>query len=226
MPDQPLVQDSRLSAPQRRTRGRPVGGGNTAEQVRQILLDAAEHLLITRGYRASTMEVIAQEAGYSRNAIYRQFENRRQLLQAMVQRTTQRYIASMQIAANTGPVDLLVESLIVVATELVHDPLLKTIAEQSPDGTVASLIASDSALTHRVETTIESIIASDNASQFRPGLHPHDLAQFIIATALSMLLEVVPGITEPAMARRYIETFVLPAIISNPAAPQRVFLNT
>jgi hypothetical protein len=70
---------------------------------------------------------------------------------------------------------------------------------------------------------MESIIASDTAAQFRSGLHPHDLAQFIIATALSMLLEVIPGTTEPTVARRYVETFVLPAIINSPPPPERVF---
>ena len=220
------LQDHGLPTPKSRPRGRPLGGGNTADQAKTVLMDAAEHLFITRGYRASTMELIAHEAGYSRTAIYRQFANRRHLLEAMVQRTTQRYISSMQLPDRVGPVDLMVEGLIIVATELVHDPLLKTIAEQSPDGTVASLIAKDAGLTQLVQSTIETMIAEDTAAQFRSGLHPHDLAQFIIATALSLLLEIIPGITNPAIARRYIETFVLPAIVVHPPPPERVFPDT
>ncbi|OMC32813.1 TetR family transcriptional regulator [Mycolicibacterium fortuitum] len=217
-------QGSRLSAPQRRPRGRPVGGGNTAEQAREVLMDAAEHLFVTRGYRASTMEVIAHEAGYSRTAIYRQFANRDELIAAMVQRTTQRHMASIipRIPEGAGPVDFLVESLVIVATELVSDPLLNTIADQTSEGTIASLIATDSELTDLVTTTIKAMIAED-ARQFRPGLDPHDLAQFIIATALGFLVKTVPDITDPDVARRYIQTFVLPAIVHEPPAPQRVF---
>ena len=188
-------------------------------------MDAAEHSFITRGYRASTMEVIAREAGYSRTAIYRQFANRRQLLEALVQRTTQRHMSSIlqRVPEGAGPVRLLVEGMIIVATELVDDPLLNTIAEQSPEGTVASLIANDAALTQLVQSTIETMAADDTEAQFRAGLHPHDLAQFIIATALGMLLEVIPGITEPEVARRYIETFFLPAVLKDPPRPGRVF---
>jgi AcrR family transcriptional regulator len=201
-----------------------VGGGNTAEQAREVLMDAAEHLFVTRGYRASTMEVIAHEAGYSRTAIYRQFTNRDELIAAMVQRTTQRHMVSIlpRISEGAGPIDLLVESLVIVATELVSDPLLNTIADQTPDGTIASLIATDSELTDLVTTTIKAMIAED-AAQFRAGLDPHDLAQFIIATALGFLVKTVPDITDPDAARRYIETFVLPAIVKKPPPPQRVF---
>ncbi|PEG58941.1 TetR/AcrR family transcriptional regulator [Mycolicibacterium boenickei] len=217
-------QDSRLSAPERRPRGRPVGGGNTAEQSREVLMDAAEHLFVTRGYRASTMEVIAHEAGYSRTAIYRQFANRNELIAAMVQRTTQRHMASIltRIPEGAGPVDLLVESLVIVATELVADPLLNTIADQTSEGTIASLIAGDSDLTELVQTTIEAMIA-DDAGQFRPGLHAHDLAQFIIATALGFLVKAVPGMADPAVARSYIETFILPAVVKKPPPPRQVF---
>ncbi|MCV7064746.1 helix-turn-helix transcriptional regulator [Mycolicibacterium farcinogenes] len=186
-------------------------------------MDAAEHLFITRGYRASTMEVIAREAGYSRTAIYRQFANRDELVAAMVQRTTQRHMASIlsRIPAGAGPVDLLVESLVIVASELVSDPLLNTIADQTGDGTIASLIANDSGLTELVKSTVETVVA--DGTPFRPGLHPNDLAQFIIATALSFLMKTVPGVTDPAVARSYIETFILPAILPESPPPRRVF---
>ncbi|WKG04679.1 TetR/AcrR family transcriptional regulator [Mycolicibacterium sp. HK-90] len=200
-----------------------MGGGNTAEQAREVLMDAAEHLFVTRGYRASTMEVIAREAGYSRTAIYRQFANRDELVAAMVQRTTQRHMVSIlsRIPAGAGPVDLLVESLVIVASELVSDPLLNTIADQTADGTIASLIANDSGLTELVKSTVETVVA--DGTPFRPGLHPNDLAQFIIATALSFLMKTVPAVTDPAVARSYIETFILPAILQESPEPRRVF---
>ena len=190
-------------------------------------MNAAEKLFITRGVRAATMEAIAREAGYSRMAIYRQFPTRRDLIGAMVQRTTQRHIASMieRIPDDAGPLDLMMESLVIVATELVQDPLIMTIDEQSSDGTVASFIANDPALTQLTAAAIDSIITPGD-SPFRPGLHPHDLAQFIVSTALAMLLGAIPGIREPAVARRYVETFILPAIVSSPPPPGRVFPDT
>jgi hypothetical protein len=54
-------------------------------------------------------------------------------------------------------------------------------------------------------------------------LRPGDVGQFIIATALAMLLGVIPDIDRPQTARRYVETFVLPAILAEPPAPRAVF---
>lgn len=214
-----------MSAPQRRRRGRPIGGGNNAAQTRQVLLDAAEQFFVEGGGSNFTMEVIATAAGYSRSAIYRQFANRRELITALVERTTQRHMLTMlqQTSADATPVDLLIDSLVIVATQLIHDPLLKTIAAQTPDGSVAALIASDESLARLVESMAEGLLANSPTAQFRADLHPHDLAQYIISTALSLLLDVVPGSDDPAVARRYLETFVLPAIVDKPPPVTRVF---
>ncbi len=188
------------------------------------MLDAAEELFVTRGYQSSSMEVIARHAGYSRTAIYRQFPSRQRLLEALVQRTTQRHMSSIlgRVPADAGPVDLLVESLVIVSTELPRDPLLATISDQTADGTLASLIANDPGLTGLVEATVAEMISAD-AQRFRPGLRPHDLGRFIIATAMSMLTGIVPGLDDPGVARRYVETFILPAFVARPPDPSSVF---
>ena len=80
-----------------------MGDGNTAEQTREILLDAAERSFTVRGYRASTMESIAQEAGYSRAAMYRQFPNRQSLDDALIARTTQRHMTTILQRQQTVP---------------------------------------------------------------------------------------------------------------------------
>ena len=59
--------------------------------------------------------------------------------------------------------------------------------------------------------------------KFRPELRPKDLAQFLIATNISMLLGVIPGVEDPEIARRYIDTFVLPALVADPPRPRSVF---
>lgn len=213
-----------MSTAQRRPRGRPAGGGISAEQAKTVLMNAAEELFITKGYRVTTMEDIARHAGYSRAAIYRQFPNRRALIAAMVNRITQRHIAAMlpRLPEGAGLITILVEALVIVASELVEDPLLQSMAEQASDDTVVVLIAEDPALTQLVEATIAGIIATD-ANVFRPGLQPYDVAQFIIATALGLLLQTVPGTGDPDVARRYLETFILPAIVNDPPPATRVF---
>jgi AcrR family transcriptional regulator len=209
----------------RRSRGRPVGGGITAEESKEAFLDAAERLFISPGYRASTMEVIAREAGYSRGSIYRHFPTRDSLVEAMIQRVTQRHMAGIleRLPENASPVDILVESMVIVATELIHDPLLRTISDQSDERTVAHMLANNTALVQLVEASMEEMLASDGGNRFRPGLRPKDLAQFFISTSISMLLGVIPGTEDPETVRRYFDVFVLPAIVADPPKPRAVF---
>jgi AcrR family transcriptional regulator len=212
-------------APERRSRGRPAGGGVTAEQSTEAFLDAAEELFATRGYRASTMEAIARRAGYSRGSLYRQFPTRESLVDALVARTTQRHSAGIlrRLPEGADLLDMVVEGMVIVATELIHDPLLRTISDQTDDRTVAAMLANSPALLRMVEASLEAL-ASDTASRgLRPGLRPKDVAQFLIATNISMLLGVVPGSSDPDTVRRYIEVFVLPALLTDPPAPRAVF---
>jgi AcrR family transcriptional regulator len=162
------------------------------------------------------MELIAREAGYSRAAMYQHFPNRRQLLEALVQRKTRKCQAAIvgRLPEGASLPEILVESLVIVATELVHDPLLKTVAEQTEDGTIAHLIANDPSLPQLVEQLVEAMRNdSDAAVQLRPELRTGEVGQFIITTALAMLLGITPNTDEPDSARRYIETFVVPAIL-------------
>lgn len=211
--------------PKRRSRGRPVGGGISAEESKEAFLDAAERLFISPGYRASSMELVAREAGYSRGSIYRHFPTRDSLVEALIQRITQRHMGNIleRLPADAGPLDILVESTVIVATELVHDPLLKTISDQSDEGIVGHMLANNATLVQMVESVIEDMLASDGGDQFRRDLRPKDLAQFFISTSISMLLGVIPGSEEPETARRYIDVFVLPAILEHPPRPRSVF---
>lgn len=212
----------------RRSRGRPVGGGNTAAQAKAVLMDAAERSILQRGFQASTMELIAHEAGYSRAAMYRHFPNRQRLLEALVARKTRMHQEqiSRRLPEKAGLADILVESLVIVACELIHDPLLQTLSQQTDEGTVAHLVANDPELPRLMQTLVEAMQkgpGTADSARLRPGLRAGDVGQFIIATALAMLLGVIPDIDKPQTARRYVETFVLPAILAEPPPPRAVF---
>ena len=170
------------------------------------------------------METIAKDAGYSRAALYRQFPNRESLDAALIQRTTQRHMLRLlERHESAGPVDMIVDTLVIVATELAHDPLLKTISEAADEGTVAQMLANSTTVTRLAEPIIEAMLREDAGQHFRRGIHPQDLTQFLIATALSLLLGIIPDSENADVARHYIEVFVLPAIIRDPPQPRAVF---
>lgn len=188
-------------------------------------MDAAERSILQHGFQASTMELIAQEAGYSRAAIYRHFPSRQLLLEALVARKTRKHQTDIvhRLPEHAGLAELLVEGLVIVATELIHDPLLQTLSQQTDEGTVAHLVARAAQLPELVDQLFEAMADGDAEPVFRPGLRPGDVGQFLVTTSLSMLLGVIPGLDDPETARRYVQTFVLPAILADPPAPREVF---
>lgn len=128
-----------------------------------------------------------------------------------------------RLPEGAGPVGRLVESMVIVATELVDDPLIKNISEQTDERSVAYMLANNAAVTQMTEAAVEVMLAEDGGEQFRRGLQPKDLAHFLIATSMSMLLGVIPGTEDPEIARRYIEVFVLPALVAHPPDARTVF---
>ncbi len=85
------------------------------------------------------------------------------------------------------------------------------------------MLANNAALVQMVGPVIEEMLASDGGDQFRRDLRPKDLAQFFISTSISMLFGVIPGTEDPETVRRYIDVFVLPALLKNPPRPRSVF---
>ncbi|MBX7449394.1 TetR/AcrR family transcriptional regulator; helix-turn-helix transcriptional regulator [Mycolicibacterium sp. 3033] len=186
-------------------------------------MDAAERSILARGFQASTMELIAREAGYSRAAMYLHFPNRQCLLEELVARKTRGHQQAIMTRLPDGAslADMLVESLVIVATELVEDPLLQTLSEQTQEGTIAQLIAQDRSLTELVTALVDTLDADRDG--LRDGLDTTDLAHFLVSTAMMLLMGVLPGSTDPQTTRRYLRTFVLPALLREPPDPVRVF---
>lgn len=212
-----------VEEPVRRRRGRPSGGGAVAEELRETFLDTAERLFVARGYRSTTIEAIARSAGYSRGSIYRHFPTRDSLVEALLVRTTRRHMLGILARLPDGaePLDIIVESLVIVASELHRDPLIRAISDQTDDRTVANTLAGHAELHRVVEGWTAGIVEADGGKSLRPGLRAKDLARFLIATSMTLLLGVIPGSEDPDTARRYIRVFFLPAVAAHfpPAVP-------
>ncbi|MHA3024145.1 TetR/AcrR family transcriptional regulator [Mycobacterium sp. BMJ-28] len=211
--------------PVRRRRGRPAGGGAAADELRTTFLDAAERLFVARGYRATTIEVIAREAGYSRGSVYRHFPTRDNLVEALIQRTTQRHMMGIldRVPADAEPLDVIVESMVIVATELNRDPLVHSISDPTGERTVATMLANNPELHRLTEAWAAALVETDAGRTLRPGLRAKDLARFLIATSMSLLLGVIPGSEDPETARRYLRVFFLPAVAAKFPAASPVF---
>jgi AcrR family transcriptional regulator len=191
-------------------------------QARELLLDGAEASLVKRGYRGSTMAAIAKEAGYTRAVIYRHFDSRDDLLEALVLRVATRHI-NVVVARSAGisdAGDLVVESLVIIATEIARDPLLAVISERSDHMSVAEVIVSSPRLTNMLTTMYDEALKE---GQLRDGLRPGDAARFVLAIAIGLLRRTFPDTADPDQVRRFTRVFVLPALLADPPPATPVF---
>lgn len=62
------------------TSPRPKRVDPRVEQTRTLILEAADHLLVSGGIAAVTIDAVAQQSGVARSTIYRQFKDRNDLL--------------------------------------------------------------------------------------------------------------------------------------------------
>jgi AcrR family transcriptional regulator len=213
------------SAIVRRGRGRPVGGGNTSAQARELLLDAAEGSFSKRGYRASTMAAIAKDAGYTRAVIYRHFATRDELVDAVVLRVALRHITAVftRLADISDVSDLVAESLVIVSTEIALDPVLAVISQRSEEASVADLIVRSPRLTDMLTAMYSVGFAQVEPGYLRAGLRPGDAAHFVLGIEMILLLRLIPGTDDADQVRRYARCFVLPALLADPPPAGPVF---
>src|SRR5207302_3998510 len=80
---------------------------------RALLLDAARRVLLERGYYAATLDLIADEAGFSKGAVYSRFASKADMFLALLEdRITERAAQNAQLAgemAGTGNFAALLE---------------------------------------------------------------------------------------------------------------------
>ncbi|MGK2320146.1 TetR/AcrR family transcriptional regulator [Gordonia rhizosphera] len=205
-----------------RRRGRPSGGGNTPEQARRQLVDAAESCFAERGLDI-TMADVARRAGVTRAVLYRHFDGRDDLVIGVAAQVMDRHVAQVisDITPTDDVADLISGSLVYVATVVRRDPILVLLSSGSEHG-VASLLANSPLLSDMVTGLYEQVFALFS-DRLRGGLVPGDVGRFILGVALALLLDVIPGADDPDTVRRYVATFVLPAIVASPPAVGPVF---
>ena len=92
------------------------------ELTRSTLIDAAADVFATRGFHAASLEEIAEAAGFTRGAIYKNFENKEDLFFAVIERRieTQLQRFSDLFQEEGAPTAMDVDKLV----ELWHDILV------------------------------------------------------------------------------------------------------
>lgn len=76
----------------------------TREDIRDLILDAADRLLARKGYKKMTMEDLAQEVGIGKGTIYLHFPSKEEVVLSHVDRIVERVKAELRrLAADARP---------------------------------------------------------------------------------------------------------------------------
>jgi AcrR family transcriptional regulator len=108
----------------------PAGGDEVATRI----LDAAAELVTKHGLRRCSVEEIAERSGLGRTTVYRRFESRDQILQAVLAREVRRFfVAIAEAVAGRGSIEDRVVEGFLAGLRAVQRSALPALAHDEPE---------------------------------------------------------------------------------------------
>ena len=187
------------------------------ESARTRLLDAAESCFQRFGVAKTTVEDVANEARVSRATVYRYFDGRDALVLGVLLREAQRFLGKLQrrIAGQPSFAKALIEGVVFTVDAVRSDTHLALLFAPEAAGVTGSVVgASDALFATTSEFLHPYFEAARDAGQLRPGLDLDDAAEWILRCILSLLTVTSPRKRSRAAERRFVETFLLPALVA------------
>ncbi|CAM3956276.1 TetR/AcrR family transcriptional regulator [Kibdelosporangium persicum] len=112
-----------------------LAAGRAPDPVGESILDAALAEFLDYGLRRASVDSVARRAGVSRATVYRRFENKDVLVQAVLVRECRRFFGSVADAVAQLPTarERLVEGFVVGMRYTRRDPLLSRLLSTDPE---------------------------------------------------------------------------------------------
>lgn len=199
--------------------GRPAGGGRSAAEARDDLLDAAERCFAEHGVTGTTMAMVGREARMSRSLVYRHVDGRDALVAAVVQRSAVRLVHDSQrlVDGSDDLETLLVDLFALIVGRLRENPALTSMMSGS-DADVAALVRGDDYLgTIAHASVVEGLgrMPSIVTSQIRDDLTDREIADRLVRFGLLLLASPAGLVTTDDVASD-VRRFLVPGLLRTP----------
>jgi len=194
-----------------------------AVAARDRLVDAAESCIDRFGLAKTTLEDIAAAAKVSRATIYRYFDNRDELVLAVVLRSLDRsgegdlglFFVGADTPARFG--DALLDAMAHLLDRLRHDPKLEVLLNRDTAGVSASISgASEALFSFVIDDWRPRMTAAQAEGVVRADLDVDELSEWLLRTVLSLLTVEGPTHHSADDERRLLATYLLPALVPAP----------
>lgn len=194
---------------------------NDASAAQSRLLDAAERCFTRFGVMKTTVEDVANEARVSRATVYRYFDGRDALVLGVLMRHAQRFLDRLEkrISAQDSFAASMVEGVLFTLEVVRDDPQLALLFAPESAGVTESIVGASDALFSITSGFLRPYFEAARASgQLRPDIDIDEAAEWILRCIVSLLTVSGPRPRSKAALRRYLMTFLVPALTATPAA--------
>lgn len=186
---------------------------------RRRLLDAAESCFERYGVMKTTVEDVAAVARVSRATVYRYFEGRDELILGVLMREADRFLGRLAKRLNSQPdfATAVVDGVQYTIDSVRKNTKLALLFAPGVAGLTGSIAGASEALFKRTAEFLRPLLErARETGQLRANIDFDEASEWILRTVLSLL--TVPGPVErsPAEQRRFLTTFLVPALAAEP----------
>ncbi|MEU4649133.1 TetR/AcrR family transcriptional regulator [Nocardia fluminea] len=154
------------------------------------LLDSALSAFLDFGIKRTSMGEIARRAGISPATLYRRYESKNELVEAVGVREAQRYVTDIdeRVRAVTEPGDQLVEIFVAFVTTIAGNELLRRLLSTEPEITLPRLTTDAGPILAVGRAYLADKLRELQASAPVPEFDPDLVAEVMARLALSLAL--------------------------------------
>jgi AcrR family transcriptional regulator len=166
-------------------------GASPTDATGERILDAAVQISAEVGFRNLTMDAVAERAGVGRMTVYRKFQGRAALIDAMAARETRRALETIGSAINpTGPVaDQLTEGFIAAMGLMRDHPLFRRMTLVDPQGLLTALIENRGAYFIAAREFVAGLMReAQRAGKLDPAIDADERAEIMVRLGFSLAL--------------------------------------
>ncbi len=195
------------------------------EGARRRLVEAARACVARTGLAKTTIEDVATEANVSRQTVYRYFADRDELLLAgiLAELASQEVVPdrseAMARSARTpeDAVASLVEGVVTTLGSIAANPVLASLLATEGESVRATLEGASHALFRGYADELRPwLVLGQDAGLLRSDVHPDEIAELVLRITLSLMTIDGPVHRDPDELRRYLCTFLTPALATTP----------
>lgn len=186
---------------------------------RRRLLDAAEACFAHYGVMKTTVEDVAAEARVSRATVYRYFDGRDELILGVLMREANRFLGRLSKRLERGSEfsATVVDGVVYTLDTVRSDPHLAMLFAPDAAGVTGAIAGASEALFAATAEFLRPLLTrAQERGQLRPGVDPDEAAEWILRTILSLLTVRGPVARSEPATRRYLTTFLVPALAAAP----------